>query len=55
MMRSSQRPTAEAGSGATAAKNATHTIPIVVAAMGDPVGTGLVESLAHPGGNLIGF
>ena len=40
---------------ATAAKNATSTIPIVVAAMGDPVGTGLAASLAHPGGNLTGL
>jgi putative ABC transport system substrate-binding protein len=37
-----------------AAKQATGTIPIVVAAMGDPLGIGLVASLAHPGGNLTG-
>ena len=37
-----------------AAKRATSTIPIVVAAMGDPLGIGLVGSLAHPGGNLTG-
>jgi len=37
-----------------AAKRATSTIPIVVAAMGDPLGIGLVASLAHPGGNLTG-
>jgi len=40
---------------ATAAKNATSTTPIVVAAMGDPVAIGLVTALAHPGGNLTGL
>jgi putative tryptophan/tyrosine transport system substrate-binding protein len=39
---------------ATAAKRATHDIPIVCAICGDLVGTGLVDSLARPGGNLTG-
>ena len=41
--------------GAIAARNATATIPIVVAFMGDPVGAGLANSLAHPGGNVTGL
>jgi len=41
--------------GAQAIKRATSTIPIVMAIVSDPVGSGLVTSLAHPGGNVTGL
>jgi putative ABC transport system substrate-binding protein len=41
-------------SGARAAQKATKSIPIVIAAGGDPVGSGPVASLARPGGNITG-
>src|SRR4029077_2188233 len=40
---------------AVAVKNETKTIPIIHPAAIDPVGTGLIASLAHPGGNVTGF
>jgi putative tryptophan/tyrosine transport system substrate-binding protein len=38
-----------------AAKEATKSIPIVIVALGDPVAEGLIDSLAHPGGNITGL
>jgi putative ABC transport system substrate-binding protein len=46
---------ASGGPSALAAKRATTTIPIVMASVADPVGAGLVASLAQPGGNVTGF
>jgi len=42
-------------SAARALKATTRTIPIVIAIVGDPVAAGLVDNLAHPGGNATGF
>jgi ABC-type uncharacterized transport system substrate-binding protein len=42
-------------SAAVAAKRATSSIPIVFITVGDPIGIGIVESLARPGGNVTGF
>jgi putative ABC transport system substrate-binding protein len=40
---------------AQVAKRATAVIPVVFPAVADPIGSGLVESLAHPGGNVTGL
>jgi putative tryptophan/tyrosine transport system substrate-binding protein len=39
----------------TALQNISRTLPIVFASVADPVGAGIVDSLAHPGGNATGF
>jgi putative ABC transport system substrate-binding protein len=41
--------------GSRAAKQATRTIPIVIAVVGDPVASGVVASLSQPGGNVTGL
>ena len=46
---------AVASAAISAAQKATATIPIVMATTGDPVGSGFVRSLAHPGGNITGL
>jgi putative ABC transport system substrate-binding protein len=45
---------AQGGQAGRAAKQATSTIPIILAPVGNPVGAGLVASLARPGGNITG-
>jgi putative ABC transport system substrate-binding protein len=46
---------ASSSTSVSALLQVTHTVPIVFAAVADPVGAGYVESLAQPGGNATGF
>jgi putative tryptophan/tyrosine transport system substrate-binding protein len=46
---------ASASAAVAALQQTTRTVPIVFAAVVDPVGAGYVDSLAHPGGNITGF
>jgi putative ABC transport system substrate-binding protein len=46
---------ADTGAASRAAQQATRTIPIVMSLFNDPVGSGLVASLARPGGNVSGL
>jgi len=46
---------AEGTPGLAAAQQATRTVPTIFVSVTDPVGQGLVESLARPGGNATGF
>jgi putative ABC transport system substrate-binding protein len=46
---------ADSTPAAQAAKRATSTIPIVMGFVSDPIGSGLVASLGHPGGNVTGL
>ena len=45
----------ESAAGLSAMRQATPSIPIVFIMVGDPVGSGFVKSLAHPGGSITGF
>src|SRR5215831_10492976 len=44
----------QGGQSAEAVSKATHDIPVVIIGAGDPIGTGLVEGLGRPGGNVTG-
>jgi putative ABC transport system substrate-binding protein len=46
---------ANATPSVTALQSLTHTVPIVFVTVSDPVGAGIVESIARPGGNVTGF